>query len=62
MERLKYITVFDYENADVNTYELVVWEIEDENGKTDIESTLINLGHNPTNCEWMLHLNKPIIH
>lgn len=58
MEKAKYITVFDYDNADVSTYPLDIWEIENE----DIESTLINVGHKPENCKWMIHQNKPIIH
>tara|TARA_B100001057_G_scaffold462865_1_gene516252 strand:- start:125 stop:301 length:177 start_codon:yes stop_codon:yes gene_type:complete len=58
MEKAKYITVFDYDNADVSTYPLDIWEIENE----DIESTLINLGHKTENCKWMIHQNKPIIH
>ena len=58
METAKYITVLDYEQGDVCQYPIKVWAINDE----DIETRLIELGHNITNCEWMVHNNKPIIH
>jgi hypothetical protein len=58
MDRAKYITVLDYLNGDVSIYPLDIWEIENE----DIESTLINVGHNPKNCKWMIHNKLPIIH
>ena len=58
METAKYITVLDHEQGDVCQYPIKVWAINDE----DIETRLTELGHNITNCEWMVHKNKPIIH
>ena len=58
MERVKYITVLDFEQGDVCQYPIEMWDVDNK----DIESSLIELGHNITNCEWMVHINKPIIH
>ena len=58
MERVKYITVLDFEKGDVCQYPIELWDMDSK----DIELSLIELGHNITNCEWMVHINKPIIH
>ncbi len=54
----KYITVLDFEQGDVCQYQIEIWDMENK----DIESSLIELGHNITNCEWMVHKNEIIIH
>ena len=58
MKQFKYITVLDFEQGDVVQYPIDTWDID----KQDLESKLTELGHNITNCEWMVHKNKPIIH
>tara|TARA_R100001509_G_scaffold57785_1_gene31835 strand:- start:502 stop:678 length:177 start_codon:yes stop_codon:yes gene_type:complete len=58
MEKFKYLTVLDFEQGDVCQYPISVWPVQHE----DLETRLIELGHNITNCEWMVHKNKPIIH
>ena len=58
IEPMKYVTVLDFEQGDVSQYPISVWDIDNE----DLESKLTELGHNITNCEWMVHKNKPIIH
>ena len=58
METAKYITVLDHEQGDVCQYPIEVWGIDSE----DIETRLTELGHNITNCEWMVHKNEPIKH
>lgn len=57
MKQFKYITVLDFEQGDVVQYPIDVWDID----KQDLESKLTELGHNISNCEWMVHKNKPII-
>ena len=57
-EPMKYVTVLDFEQGDVVQYPIDVWDIDFE----DLESRLVELGHNITNCEWMVHKNEPIIH
>tara|TARA_Y100000817_G_scaffold115950_1_gene90894 strand:- start:173 stop:352 length:180 start_codon:yes stop_codon:yes gene_type:complete len=59
METAKYITVLDYEQGDVFQYPIETkWDME----KDDVIEALLKLGHNITNCKWMIHKNKPIIH
>lgn len=58
METAKYITVLDYEQGDVFQYPITKWDME----KDVIEALLKRLGHNTTNCKWMIHKNEPIIH
>ena len=43
---MKKITILDYEEGKVFEYEV---------GKGVVEDFLIDKGHNPTNCEWMVH-------
>ena len=57
IEKMKYITVLDFEIGEVYQY-----EIEDKfinNG--DYEEYLSELGHNLKNCEWMVHKNPEVI-
>ena len=58
METAKYITVLDFEQGDVCQYPIEKWDIK----KDDIIEALLKLGHISTNCKWMIHQNKPIIH
>jgi len=58
MKPFKYLTVLDFEQGDVCQYPVGHGSIDHE----DIEEKITELGHNLTNCEWMLHKNKPIIH
>ena len=59
MKTYKYITVLDFEQGDVYQYPVVpLRDLQSE----EIEERLTELGHNITNCEWMAHKNKPIIH
>jgi len=54
----KYITVLDFESGDAHQYPIEIWDVDNE----DLETILIELGHNITNCEWMVHKNKVKIH
>jgi len=66
MKRFKYLTVLDFEQGDVCQYSLgyghlennLKYGLDDE----DIELRLTELGHNLTNCEWMIHKNEPKIY
>lgn len=53
-----YVTVLDFEQGDVVQYPIEVWDPY----KQELESKLTELGHNITNCEWMVHKNEPIIY
>ena len=57
MKQFKYITVLDFEQGDVVQYPIDIWNVD----KQDLESKLTELGHNISNCEWMVHKNEPII-
>ena len=53
---MKYITVLDFEVGEVFQYEAP------KNGQyEDFEEYLSGLGHNLSNCEWMVHKNPDII-
>jgi len=55
-EKNKYITVLDFEVGKVFQYEAFTdWQSE------DYEEYLSGLGHNLSNCEWMVHDNPEII-
>jgi hypothetical protein len=54
----KYVTVLDFTNGDVMTYPINVFDMESE----ELETTITNMGHNLSNCEWMVHDELPIIH
>jgi len=52
----KYITVLDFEVGKVFQYEAFTdWQSE------DYEEYLSGLGHNLSNCEWMVHDSPEII-
>ena len=53
MKTVKYITVLDFEVGEVFQYEAP------EN--KEHEEYLSGLGHNLTNCEWMVHDNPEVI-
>ena len=68
MKPFKYLTVLDFEQGEVCQYPYYI-NIDDDaenllksQEDEDIELRLTELGHNLTNCEWMIHKNKPIIH
>ena len=54
IEKMKYITVLDFEVGKVFQYELGKFPV-------DYEEYLSGLGHNLTNCEWMIHENPEVI-
>jgi|5_EtaG_2_1085323.scaffolds.fasta_scaffold10300_11 hypothetical protein len=58
MNEAKYITVLDFQEGYVATYPIESWNLE----KDDVIEALLKLGHISTNCKWMIHQNKPIIH
>ena len=66
MKPYKYLTVLDFEQGEVYQYPYYInidkkaIELLDED--EDIEEKITELGHNLTNCEWMIHKNEPIIH
>ena len=53
----KYITVLDFEVGRVFQYKIEEWDIDNES----CEEFLTKMGHNLTNCQWMVHDNKTII-
>ena len=59
MEKMKYITVLDFEEGEVYRYETMGkgWNPDFES----IENFLESVGHNINNCEWMVHKNKLVI-
>ena len=60
---MKYITVLDFEVGEVYQYEF--GNVEIHGTKKDVseycEEYLSGLGHNLSNCEWMLHDSPEII-
>ena len=54
----KYVTVLDFTNGEVMTYPINVFDMESE----ELEDAITKMGHNLTNCEWMVHDELPIIH
>ena len=54
----KYVTVLDFTNGEVMTYPINVFDMESE----ELEESITKMGHNLTNCEWMVHDEPPIIH
>ncbi len=58
MKTFKYLTVLDFEQGEVCQYPLANGSMDHK----DLELRITELGHNLTNCEWMTHKNKPIIH
>ena len=58
IEKMKYVTVLDFETGRVYQYDIEVLDKSDE----DIyERFLTNEGHNLSNCEWMVHDSSEII-
>ena len=52
---MNYITVLDFEAGRVFQYEVYLDQIEEH------EEYLSGLGHNLSNCEWMIHGSPEII-
>ena len=57
---MKYITVLDFETGKVHQYEVMRQEGWNPDSES-IEDFLNSVGHNLTNCEWMVHKNKLVI-
>ena len=57
INQAKYITVLDFEIGRVFQYKVEKWDIENES----CEEFLTRMGHNLTNCEWMVHETAGII-
>ena len=53
----KYITVLDFEIGRVFQYKIEEWDIDNES----CEEFLTRVGHNLSNCEWMVHDIKEIV-
>ena len=56
MNRMKTITVLDYESGKVTQYNTDKWDIDNES----IESFLSTQGHGISNCHWMVHEDSTI--
>ena len=56
MNRMKTITVLDYESGKVTQYNIHKWVIDTES----IEDFLSNNGHNVRDCHWMVHEDATI--
>jgi hypothetical protein len=56
---MKYITVLDFEIGKVFQYETMGegWNPDSES----IEEFLTSVGHNLSNCEWMVHKDEKVI-
>ena len=64
IEKMKYITVLDFETGRVWQYDIhgIVDENEQEITQSEqMEDYIIDAGHNLSNCEWMVHENHEII-
>ena len=63
METMKCITVLDFEVGRVYQYEISAWGNPNEwnPDSESIEDFLNSVGHNLTNCEWMVHSDSNII-
>ena len=57
INQAKYITVLDFEIGRVFQYKVEKWDIENES----CEEFLTRMGHNLTNCEWMVHDSSEVI-
>jgi hypothetical protein len=58
IEKMKYVTVLDFEDGKVYQYEI---EVLDKSNEDAYERFLTNEGHNLNNCEWMVHNSSEII-
>ena len=57
VEWAKHITVLDFEDGRVFQYKIEKWDVDNES----CEEFLTRMGHNLTNCEWMVHETATII-
>ena len=55
-DKLKTITVLDYESGKVTQYNVDKWKIDTES----IEDFLFNNDHSVSNCHWMVHEDATI--
>ena len=55
----EYITILDSEKSEVYTYCIDINEIDDTDIDNDLESWIEKIGHNTSNCQWLVHNNKP---
>ena len=58
---MKYITVLDFEVGKVFQYEWTGITDKYQNASERCEEYLRGLGHNLSNCEWMLHKSPEVI-
>ena len=59
--RKEYITILDSEKNGVYTYYVDINEIMEKYDKyDDLESWIYDIGHNASNCQWLVHKDKPI--
>tara|TARA_R110000744_G_scaffold341371_1_gene446608 strand:- start:39 stop:248 length:210 start_codon:yes stop_codon:yes gene_type:complete len=58
IEKMKYITLLDFEIGKVFQYDI---EVLDKSDEDVYERFLTNEGHNLSNCEWMIHKDSEII-
>ena len=58
---MKYITVLDFEDGRVYQYEWPGITDKHQDAGERCEEYLSGLGHNLSNCEWMLHKNPEVI-
>ena len=58
IEKMKYITVLDFEIGKVFQYDI---EVLDKSDEDVYERFLTNEGHRLNNCEWMIHKDSEII-
>ena len=56
IEKMKYITVLDFEVSRIFQYKSKNFKTSDE-----YEQVIIDSGHNLSNCQWMIHDNGDII-
>tara|TARA_R110000823_G_scaffold179206_1_gene311573 strand:- start:32 stop:250 length:219 start_codon:yes stop_codon:yes gene_type:complete len=61
IEKMKYITVLDFEVGKVFQYETPIVLNELVTQHEDYEHYLTEKGHNLNNCEWMVHDSSEII-
>ena len=62
--KMKYITVLDFEVGKVFQYEIKSKPSKFNNWNPDyedLEDFLSGLGHNLSNCEWMVHKNPEVV-
>lgn len=66
MKTANYLTILDFEEGQVFQYNIKGFNVGLEyNWNPDNESCedfIIRKGHNPTNCEWMVHKDEGVIY